>query len=209
MANKQVFPTKGNLIATKKSYELAAVGYDLLDRKRNILIREMMQLLDKVKILRDDITKTYQDAYDALKRANITNGSIAELVKSVPIDNGIEVSSKSVMGVDIPKISYTLGNREMCYGLYSTDSNVDYAYQCFQKVKEITIMLAEVENSVYRLANAIQKTQKRANALKNIVLPDYEATVKFIAEALEEKEREEFSRQKVIKNNKDKEKVAN
>lgn len=67
---------------------------------------------------------------------------------------------------------------------------------------ELTVVLAEVENSVYRLANTIRKTQKRANALKNISIPRFEETIKFISESLEEKEREEFSRQKVIKNQK-------
>ena len=71
-------------------------------------------------------------------------------------------------------------------------------------VKELTVVLAEVENSVYRLANAIRKAQKRANALKNIVIPEFEGNIKFISDALEEKEREEFSRQKVIKATKDK-----
>ena len=64
--------------------------------------------------------------------------------------------------------------------------------------------LAEVEGSVYRLAVAIKKTQKRANALNNIMIPKFTATIKFITEALEEKEREEFSRLKVIKSQKDK-----
>ena len=77
----------------------------------------------------------------------------------------------------------------------------------FQKVKDLTMVLAEVDNSVYRLAHAIRKTQKRANALKNIVIPNFEYTVKFITDALEEKEREEFSRQKVIKANKEKTKA--
>ena len=62
MENK-VFPTKGNLIASKKSLALARMGYDLLDRKRNVLIREMMQLVDKVKMLRDEITQSYATAY--------------------------------------------------------------------------------------------------------------------------------------------------
>ncbi|MEE1492914.1 MAG: V-type ATP synthase subunit D, partial [Massilioclostridium sp.] len=76
------------------------------------------------------------------------------------------------------------------------------AYICFEKAKQFTVVLAEVENSVYRLANAIKKTQRRANALKNIIIPQFEDTVKFITDALEEKEREEFSRLKVIKKNK-------
>ena len=69
----------------------------------------------------------------------------------------------------------------------------------FYNVKQLTVLLAEVENSVYRLANTIRKTQKRANALRNISIPRFESTIKVISEALEEKEREEFTRLKVIK----------
>ena len=87
----------------------------------------------------------------------------------------------------------------MTYDIERSNSKVDYAYNCFYKVKQLTVLLAEVENSVYRLANTIRKTQKRANALKNISIPRFESTVKVITEALEEKEREEFTRQKVIK----------
>lgn len=87
----------------------------------------------------------------------------------------------------------------MTYDIERSNSKVDYAYNCFYRVKQLTVLLAEVENSVYRLANTIRKTQKRANALKNISIPRFESTIKVISEALEEKEREEFTRQKVIK----------
>lgn len=207
MANKQVFPTKGNLIATKKSNNLAHMGYELMDRKRNILTREMMALLDDVKLLREEITITYQKAYSALQQANISLGVISDLAEAVPVDTGIHITYRSVMGVEIPKIKYDKQECELTYGLYYANSKVDYAYICFHKVKEMTILLAEVENSVYRLANAIRKAQKRANALKNIVIPDFEHNIKFITDALEEKEREEFSRQKVIKAFKDKKKA--
>lgn len=205
MANKQVFPTKGNLIATKKSLELAALGYDLMDKKRNILIREMMQQVDSVKMLRDEITDVYAEAYFALQEANMSLGLIDDIVEEIPIDSGIEITYRSVMGVELPTITYHKQSNELVYGLDRANSKLDYAYKCFQKVKEITVVLAEVENSVYRLANAIRKSQKRANALKNIVIPDFENTVKYITESLEEKEREEFSRQKVIKANKERE----
>ena len=203
MANKQVFPTKGNLIATKKSNALAHLGYELMDRKRNILIREMMGLLDDVKLLRDEITQTYAEAYRALQLANMSLGVISAMAEAVPIDTGLHVSYRSVMGVEIPKLSYDKQEIRPTYGLERANSKLDYAYTCFQKVKEMSVVLAEVENSVYRLANAIRKSQKRANALKNIVIPEFEHNIKFITDALEEKEREEFSRQKVIKRNKD------
>ncbi|MCG4879531.1 V-type ATP synthase subunit D [Amedibacillus dolichus] len=206
MANKQVFPTKGNLIATKKSNALAHLGYELMDRKRNILIREMMGLLDDVKLLRDEITQTYAEAYRALQLANMSLGVISAMAEAVPIDTGLHVSYRSVMGVEIPKLSYDKQEIKPTYGLERANSKLDYAYTCFQKVKEMSVVLAEVENSVYRLANAIRKSQKRANALKNIVIPEFEHNIKFITDALEEKEREEFSRQKVIKRNKDSQK---
>ena len=199
----QVFPTKGNLIATKKSLELANLGYDLLDKKRNVLIREMMNLLDDVKKIRDEITDSYQRAYYALQEANISLGVITDIVEAVPIDTGLSVSYRSVMGVELPTVKYDKQPIRLGYGFERANSKVDYAYRCFYHVKELTVTLAEVENSVYRLANAIRKTQKRANALKNISIPEFTNTVKFITEALEEKDREEFTRQKVIKNQKD------
>lgn len=202
MAN-QVFPTKGNLIATKKSLDLAVLGYDLMDRKRNILIREMMEQVESVKKIRDDISKVYAEAYYALSEANMSLGLISDIVDEVPVDNGIEVTYRSVMGVELPKIQYEIPQMELTYGLDRANSKLDYCYRCFTKVKELTILLVQVENSVYRLANAIMKTQKRANALKNIVIPNMQTTVKFISESLEEKEREEFSRQKVIKSMKE------
>lgn len=203
MAN-QVAPTKGNLIATKKSLSLASLGYDLMDRKRNILIREMMEQVENVKMLRDEITKTYAVAYYALQEANMSLGLITDIVDAIPVDNGLRVTYRSVMGVELPKIHYEKQPVELTYGLERANSKLDYAYRCFARVKEMTVVLAEVENSVYRLANSIRKTQKRANALKNIVIPDFKLTVKSISDALEEKEREEFSRQKVIKATKDK-----
>ena len=195
----KVVPTKGNLIAMKKSLQLANLGYNLMDQKRNVLIKEMMTLLDDVKIIRDQITSSYQEAYDALQEANISMGLISSIVNSTPEDYGISIAYRSVMGVEIPKISYNQQPLKMTYDIERSNSKVDYAYNCIYRVKQLTVLLAEVENSVYRLANTIRKTQKRANALKNISIPRFESTIKVISEALEEKEREEFTRQKVIK----------
>lgn len=205
----KIFPTKGNLIATKKSLSLAKIGYELLDKKRNVLIREMMTLVDKVKLLRDEITDSYSLGYYLLQQANISTGVISDIASSVKVEETVKVTYRSVMGVEIPNVSYNPSPVQMEYGFAETNSRVDEAFLQFQKVKELTVILAEVDNSVYRLANAIRKTQKRANALKNIVIPNFEDTVKFIQEALEEKEREEFSRQKVIKKNKEKANYVN
>ena len=163
----QVFPTKSNLMSTKKSLDLAKLGYDLLDRKRNILVHEMMQLIDKASKIQRDI------------------------------------DLRSVMGVELPVVTLGEEKLDMYYGLNSTNSQLDEAYLSFAQVKRMTAELAEIENSVYRLADAIKKTQKRANALDNIMIPQFTETIKYITEALEEKEREDFSRLKVIKRQKE------
>ena len=172
---QQVFPTKSNLMATKRSLALATQGYDLMDRKRNILVREMMQLIDRAAGIQDRISAAYAEAYEALKKANIT----------------LRLNTTSPMG--------------LYYDLESTNGTLDVAYLKFNEVKTLTVELAEVETSVIRLAEAIQKTQKRANALGNVQIPQMQKTIKSIDEVLSEREREEFSRLKVIKAQKEKE----
>ena len=204
MAEQQVFPTKGNLIIAKRSLKQAQLGYELMDRKRNILIREMVSLSDKAKELRGGIEQTFADAYSALQRANITLGVIAPLAQQIPVEKGLKLSYRSVMGVELPTVTLEQSELKINYSMLATDSQFDRAYICFNKAKQISAVLAEIENSIYRLAVAIKKTQKRANALQNILIPKYAAQVRFITNALEEKEREEFSRQKIIKANKEK-----
>lgn len=202
----QAVPTKGNLMNTKKSLSLAKTGYELLDKKRNILIREMMLLIDEANKLQNTIDDAYAKAYLALQTANLTHGYCGDICNSTPIEDTLQLSYRSVMGVEIPKVTIEQTKTDVLYfGLHSTDTSLDDAYQKFTQVKILTAKLAEIENSVYRLADAIKKTQKRANALKNIMIPKLESTVNFITNALDEKEREEFSRLKVIKNNKTKE----
>ena len=196
---EQVFPTKGNLVNMQKSLALAQLGYELLDKKRNILIRELMQMVDTAKELRESIGVTYIEAYSALQMANITHGVVENIAEGMPVENTVSVSYRSVMGCELPKLSVEKKKLSLDYGFMNTDSNVDKAYISFVKVKEMTVTLAEVENSIYRLTNSIRKTQTRANALQNIVIPKYQSTVKYISGSLDEKEREEFSRMKVIK----------
>ena len=196
----QIAATKGNLIQRKKALALASNGYELMDRKRNILIGEMMRLVDEVKKLRDEITDAYSTGYFLLQQANISTGVISRIASEVPVEKGIQLTYRSVMGVEIPDIIYKPKEKyELVYGIEESNSLIDDAYIQFQKTKNLTMVLAEIDNSVSRLATAISKTQKRANALKNVVIPRYESEIKMISDSLDEKEREEVSRMKVIK----------
>ena len=197
----RTFPTKGNLMLAKNSLALAKQGYDLMDKKRNILIRELMDLIDEARTIQEVIVTTFTYAYECLQRANIENGisNVEMLADTVPIENSITIQTRSIMGTEIPLVQHQEKPMELAYGFNNTSEALDIARERFERVKELTIKLSMVENSAYRLANSIKKTQKRANALKNITIPHYEELSKSISNALEEKEREEFTRLKVIK----------
>ena len=198
------FPTKGNLIQAKNSMKLATMGYGLMDKKRNILIRELMGLIDEAKGIQSEIDSTFRAAYSALQKANIELGInyVQEIGVSVPVDDRVRIKARSIMGTEIPLVQHEAKPMELTYGFYNTTESLDEARYHFERVKELTIRLSMVENSAYRLANSIKKTQKRANALKNITIPHYQELSRNISNALEEKEREEFTRLKVIKRNK-------
>lgn len=199
--NLNTLPTKGNLISAKNSLSLAKQGFSLMDKKRNILIRELNNLIDDAKNIQTEIDSTFSLAYKSLQKANIELGIeyVRELSEAVPIENSIEIKTRSVMGTEIPLVRYSNNNISLSYTFYNTTEQLDIARTHFNKVKELTVKLSMIENSAYRLASSIAKTRKRANALKNITIPMYESISKNISNALEEKEREEFTRLKVIK----------
>lgn len=204
--NPNTFPTKGNLILAKNSLALASQGYELMDKKRNILLRELMALIDEAKGIQSEIDSTFTAAYAALQRANIELGIhyVQEIAGSVPVESSIRIKTRSIMGTEIPLVQHEPAPLSLTYAYYSTRESLDQARANFEKVKELTIKLSMVENSAYRLAASIRKTQKRANALKNITIPTYQTLVTDITNSLEEKDREEFTRLKVIKRNKKK-----
>lgn len=195
------FPTKGNLILAKNSLALAKQGFELMDKKRNILIREIMELINEASNIQTEIDTTFRAAYAALQKANIEMGirNVEELSRTVPEDNSVEIKVRSIMGTEIPLVEFESKNEEPTYSFYNTRLSLDEACSQFNRVKKLTIRLSMIENSAYRLATNIKKTQKRANALQNITIPKYTELTVSIQNALEEKEREEFTRLKVIK----------
>ena len=162
------FPTKGNLMLAKNSLALAHQGYDLMDKKRNILLKELMELIDEAKNIQKEIDTTFTRAYVCLQRANIEQGisKVQELAFTVPIEESIRIQTRSIMGTEIPHIKYDDKQNDLTYAFGTTKESIDIAREAFRQVKNLTIKLAEVENAAYRLAANIKKTQKRANALK-------------------------------------------
>ena len=190
----RTFPTKGNLMLAKNSLTLAKQGYELMDKKRNILIRELMDLIDEARDIQDEIDSTFTYGINM----------VSQIAYTVPIENSITIQTRSIMGTEIPHVKYTPSVPAPTYAFSTTRESADLAADAFRKVKDLTVKLSMVENAAYRLATNIKKTQKRANALQNITIPMYTELVYNITNALEEKEREEFTRLKVIKRMKQK-----
>lgn len=196
-----VAPTKSNLISARTSLEFSRKGYELLDKKRNVLIREMMSLIGRSKDIQERINSTFSEAYEALKAANMTEGisTVEGIAASIKGAADFQVLIHSVMGVEVPSVRFEKKEFEPTYSFYRTNNAFDIAVKSFQTVKYLVYELAEVENSVYRLAVEVRKTQKRTNALQNIQIPKYIDMVKYIVDALDEREREDFFRLKMVK----------
>ena len=201
---ENIAPTKANLITAQVALDFSKKGYELLDKKRNVLIREMMSFMDRAKVIQQKMQEIFKEAYEALIMANITIGinEVNEVAESIPQATEFTILTQSVMGVEIPQIKYEKRELEPYYSFYHTNTALDIALKEFHRVKYLLYELAEIEDSVYKLATEIKRTQKRTNALKNIQIPKYEALVKMISEMLEEKEREDFFRLKVLKKKK-------
>ena len=199
----RTFPTKGNLIANKNTLKLARLGYDLMDKKRNVLIAEIVEITARIREINSEIDKTFKEAYEALEEANVQLGimTVNDMAAAVPIDDSVKIYTRSVMDSQIPVAQYEDTGMTPVYPFFKTNEALDIARMKFLKVKDLTVKMSVLENAAFRLSVNINKAQKRANALKNITIPTYEKMVKDISTALEEKEREEFTRLKVIKRN--------
>lgn len=201
---QNIAPTKSNLLRTKDNLKLSKTGYNLIDKKRTVLIKEMMQQIEKAKEIQSDVKDLFEKAYKVLQEANITMGvrQVQDIALSIDKVEHFDITYKSIMGLDVPTVKYEKQVLRPHYSMYMTGEAIDEAIMIFQKIKMLTYRLAETENTVYKLSIEIKKNQKRANALEKMQIPNLEETVKYISESLEEKEREDFYRLKKIKKRK-------
>jgi V/A-type H+-transporting ATPase subunit D len=194
-------PTHSNLIRIKQALEFAQEGYEILDKKREVLITELMRVAHDAERLQREVWDTFEAAYQALERARLTMGQEHVEWAALAVHKTVEVDVKSrgVMGVPIPIVRAYGEPPEMPYSLGDTMATLDEASTTFRQVLDRIPELSESMTSVWRLARELRKTQRRVNALQHIFIPDYEDTVSFIESALEEREREETFRLKRLK----------
>ena len=201
----QFTPTKANLIKARESLAFSKSGYALLDKKRTVLIREAMTLVERANEIQKKVKEEFEDAYSTLEIANITLGvnNVSDVAMSIPKQEEFQILYRSVMGVEIPMVVYERDeNKNPNYSFFRTNSALDNAVKTLEDLKYLVYELAEIENAVYMISLEIKKTVKRANALEKIQIPRYEEAVKYISEVLEEKEREHFFRLKKVKSKK-------
>ncbi|MDR3121841.1 MAG: V-type ATP synthase subunit D [Clostridiales bacterium] len=199
------FATKGNLMKAKSDLALAKMGYELMDKKRTILISEMMSYISRAEEIQAKIDEIFSMAYQELQNANVFLGinQVERIGYLIPEEDLLRIRFRSVMGVEIPQVSIDedVGS-PFHYAFSNTNYFLDQAFLNFNRVKDLIVEMAEVETTVYRLAVNVKKTQKRANALQSIMIPKFTQLVDNIQNTLEEKEREESSRLHVIKRTK-------
>lgn len=194
-------PTKNNLIKLQNTIKQRKNGQKLLEDKSLILKRK----LETYKIEKEDLLKQLnvkmKEAQSALNRAIVDVGfdELIDISNAIKMDNSINIKYLSVMGVEMPSCIYQEQELEPNYGLYHTTMKVDESIVGFTNAKKILIKLAEIDSAIIQLKKAIEKNERRSKALKEIIIPKDEALAKKISSTLEETEREEFSRLKLVK----------
>jgi V/A-type H+-transporting ATPase subunit D len=197
-------PTRMELLKLKGKTKLAVKGHKLLKEKRDALIMEFFRILEEAKGARQKAQEDLAAAFKALTLAQATQGTIAVTGAAMATRSSgeLEVQSTNIMGIKVPVIEMEETKRSLVargYGLVDTSAKVDEAATLFEEALKSVVKLAEIEKSITLLGKDIESTKRRVNALENIVIPNLEATVKYITMRLDEMERENFFKLKRIK----------
>lgn len=201
MAKLNVAPTKSSYLELSRQLDTAQEGYDLLDQKRQILVYELMSRLGRARDAERRLNETLAPAHEALRDAVLDVGSsgVDRATLAVVFDHQVDISQQTLMGIRLPTVTAMTADPSIQFGIGGTSAQTDMAMQSFIEVLPLLAELAELENSVIRLARELRKTQRRCNALSKVFIPDYSETINYIQSNLEERERESFIIQKMIK----------
>jgi len=201
MAREQIAPTKSNLLRTKERLNTALEGYDLLEQKREILVMELMQKVEQVKILERDLDQKVATAYPCLKRMLVVVGRerADKLAGNIHYKYDLTEKKLLIAGMSLLGLEVGLPEAELKYSPANSFAECDETVLEFFGLLKILTELAAVRTIAWRLAREVRKTQRRVNALEKMVIPAARETKVYIESALEERDRDAFFTGKLLK----------
>ena len=206
MARLDIAPTRSNLLQTRTRLEFAREGFSILDKKREVLTIELLKIVSEAEDSQNKMNVMLNTAYKALEVARLSMGQERVEWAAMAVTRSIDVNiiNRGMMWVPIPHIEVSGEPPDISYSLGDTSVALDDSNDAFHKVLEDIPHLTEMVTSVWRLARELKKTQRRVHALEKVFIPQYEETIHFIEQTLEEQDREEIFRLKWLKSNKQK-----
>ena len=204
MTETKFAPTKANLMKAKNQLSLINEGYDILDKKRKALIGQYNAKINQRNELNKIVNSCIKDVKKNIKKAIVTTGEdrLKSIALSVPLDESITLKEKKFMQTKIFDIDFDSKKLDLSYSLNLTNSLFDEALLSLNDLKEKVYKLAELDTTIKNLDTEIKKTSKKVNSLEKVQIPNYKAIIKSISSQIEEREREEFSKTKMIKDKK-------
>jgi len=197
-------PTRSQLILVRKTRATAERGHRLLKLKRDALIVEFFKVLEKARSVRSNIVDKYKVAQERMAVASAVEGLSGVKSASLALleTPTLELRTRNVMGINVPSIEAKSVRKTIAqrgYGVIETSPRIDEAAEAYEDLVENIIRAAEIETTMRRLIEEIEKVKRRVNALENRVIPDLQDTERFIRFRLEEMERDNFLRLKRFK----------
>ncbi|MBE6525888.1 MAG: V-type ATP synthase subunit D [Candidatus Methanomethylophilaceae archaeon] len=208
MSTQDITPTRSVLMDVKKRINLSKSGYKIMKMKRDGLIIEFFEVMEKAKAMRDSVVSDYEQAMEKISIARAVEGEIAVKSAAYALKNEpkVTVGSKSIMGMMVPKVDADMSQCTITnkgYGVISTSAYIEEASKAFEKLLVTLVRAAEVETTMKKLLDEIERTKRRVNALEFKVIPELEEAQRFIKFRLEEMDRENTIRLKFLKGKKE------
>jgi V/A-type H+-transporting ATPase subunit D len=189
---------RSRLFELRRDRGAARRSAELLDRKREVLVREVARRTARRNALRDTVTASYAAAQHELRIACVEHGhrAIAAAALAQPDRTRIEKHSSAVMGVRIAELRVAVPPFQAFYGAAATRASLDRAGVAFTHLLADALLLAAEDAALSRLSTALRKTTRLVNALQKIVLPRIDREIRMTLEGIEEEERDEALRRK-------------
>ena len=206
MAKLNVNPTRMELSKLKIRLKTAVRGHKLLKDKQDELMRQFIDMIKKNKKLREKVEEMLQNSFkDFLLSRGVMSDEMLENAIAYPKEKiGVEVKKKNIMSVNVPQMTFVKeneGNQGMIYpyGYAQTSADLDDAIDGLNSVMDNLLELAEVEKACQLMADEVEKTRRRVNALEYMTIPQLQETIRFIQMKLDENERGSITRLMKVK----------